>query len=139
MGFTVSRNLIVAVLLAVAAGAPPSAAEEARVPAAEAGQRIGLAKAAAQYCPAGVVTDKLKAFEAEYTGADGEVVKAEAEKVLEAWKQGTVCDENELDRHALSMCRTMRLRNCRAVWNQMGPQGGVMPGLVDADYSKVEE
>lgn len=113
-------------------------AGDAALPAAKAGELLGLAEAAAKFCPAGVVTEKGKALAKTYTGADAEAVATESAKVLEAWTLGAACDELKMDRTELTMCRTMRLRNCRAVWTQLGPDGTVIPGLVDTDYSKVE-
>ncbi len=108
--------------------------------AAEAGEKFGLVRAAAEFCPAGVVTEKGKAFAAPYeAGPEAAVFKAEVDKIVEAWRQGTRCVEGEMDRMQLAMCRTMHLRNCRAVWAQMGPDGAVLPGLIDADYSQTEK
>lgn len=104
----------------------------------EHGQLYGLALAAAEFCPGGVVTEKGKAYAAEFSGADADVFKAEADKVVAGWRAGTQCREGEMDRPQLAMCRTARLRNCRAAWIQLGPEGNVRPGTIDTDYSKLD-
>lgn len=135
----VSRLAVCCSILAVAPLVPVTTlAEEVPLSASIAGERYGLAMAASSYCPAGIITDKGKALGERFEGADAEAFKAQAEKVLEAWRTGSDCDEDKMDRYQLGMCRTMRLKNCRAVWTQLGPDGSVMPGLVDTDYSKVD-
>lgn len=122
-------------VLAAAAGADPL--PQPKTPA-EHGQLYGLALAAAEFCPGGIVTDKGKAYAAEFKGADGDVFNAEATKIVEAWRLGTKCPEIEMDRQQLAMCRTAHLRNCRAAWIQLGPDGSVRPGFIDTDYSKLD-
>lgn len=115
-------------------------AEDAPMSTAQAGQHYGLVRAAAEFCPAGVITEKGKVFAAPYeAGSDAATFKAEADKIVEAWRIGTHCPEGEMDRMQLAMCRTAHLRNCRAAWAQMGPEGAVLPGLIDTDYSKLDK
>lgn len=139
MTFRNDALAIATIFMAVASG-PAVMAEPLPQPqtVAEKGQLYGLALAAAEFCPAGVITDKAKAFAAEVQGADAAVFQAEADKIVAAWRLGTKCSELELDQNQLAMCRTAHLRNCRAAWIQLGPDGNVRPGFIDSDYSKVD-
>lgn len=121
--------------LGVTAGADPLPQPKTPV---EHGQLYGLALAAAEFCPGGIVTDKAKAYAAEFKGADGEVFNAEATKIVEAWRSGTKCPEAEMDRQQLTMCRTAHLRNCRAAWIQLGTEGSMRQGFIDTDFSKID-
>ena len=119
-------------LLAVTGATGAEAGDKPALTAAQAGQHYGLVRAAAEFCPGGIITEKGKAFAAPYdSGPDAATFKAEADKIVEAWRIGTRCVEGEMDRTQLSMCTSMHLKNCRAAWAQMGPTGSVLPGLID--------
>jgi hypothetical protein len=118
-------------LLTSAATADPAAAPDAAtapaVSALEAGARYGQALGAVEICYGSKVTDKAKALQAAYTGADLEAFQAQAAKIFEAWRKVKAC-ANQFDPN---QCKIIMDKSCLGAEAEIGAAGTAIPGLVD--------
>lgn len=128
--------IVMAVALAAsgAAGAAPEGEPEdaarsaiAQMTPHEVGSRYGQALGAVEICRGVQTTAKVPALNAVYSGADLETFKAQARKIYDAWirlKQCAIAEDP-------SECRVVIEESCAAAITDIGPKGGVFPGLLD--------
>lgn len=118
-----------AATLALAMGTTSArAGEAAAVPTAkDAGIRYGQALGVLEVCYGSKLTDKAKALEQAYSGADLETFKASAATVYEAWVKVRACS-NQKDPNT---CKIIMDRSCQMAEGEIGPAGNAMAGLVE--------
>lgn len=118
-----------AAALALAMGTNAArAGEAAAVPTAkDAGIRYGQALGVLEVCYGSKLTDKAKALEQAYAGADLETFKASAATVYEAWVKVRACS-NQKDPNT---CKIIMDRSCQMAEGEIGPAGNAMAGLVE--------
>lgn len=95
--------------------------------AREAGARYGQALGALELCYGAKMTDKAKALETAYTGADLERFKMRAAKTFEVWLKVKDC-QKQLDPN---QCKIIMDKSCLAAEAEIGTEGKIMPGLVE--------
>ena len=110
----------------VAAPAPVTG-ELPKLTAKDAGTRYGQALGAIEICYGSKVTDKAKALEADYAGAELEDFKTQAAKVLEKWLKVKDCRKQ----NDPNQCKIIMDKSCLAAEAEIGPAGTAMPGLVE--------
>lgn len=108
-------------LHALAAGEPQAGA------ARDDGLRYGQALGVLEVCHGSKMTDKGKALESKYTGADLESFKTAAAGTLEAWMKVRAC-ANQKDPNT---CKIIMDRSCQAAEREIGQEGNAIPGLVE--------
>jgi hypothetical protein len=94
------------------------------------GSRYGQALGAVEICHGASTTAKVPKLNSLYTGADLESFKAQATKIYDAWiklKQCTLVDPP-------SECKVIVEESCAAAIGEIGPDGSVLPGLVEAPH-----
>jgi hypothetical protein len=128
------RAVCTAAMLAYAAFIdmpPKSYAASADAPPApsvlEVGARYGQALGALEVCYGSKLTDKGKALETSFTGADRDKFNAQAAKIFEMWRQVKACT-NQRDPN---QCKIIMDKSCLAAEIEIGQAGTVMPGLVE--------
>jgi hypothetical protein len=92
------------------------------------GSRYGQALGAVEICHGASTTAKVPRLNTLYTGADLKSFKAQATKIYDAWiklKQCTLIDQP-------SECKVIVDESCAAAIGEIGPEGSVLPGLVEA-------
>jgi hypothetical protein len=118
-------------LLTLAAAADPAAAPATAgapaVSALEAGARYGQALGAVEICYGSKVTDKAKALQSAYTGAELEAFQTQAAKIFEAWRQVKAC-ANQFDPN---QCKIIMDKSCLGAEAEIGAAGTAIPGLVE--------
>jgi hypothetical protein len=131
---SVSHHAAIAATLVFATlGALPvtTYAEDAAAPPApsalEAGARYGQALGALEVCYGSKLTDKVKALEVSFTGADQDKFKTQAAKIFEMWQKVKGCT-NQRDPN---QCKIIMDKSCLAAENEIGQTGTAMPGLVE--------
>lgn len=123
------KALLTAVTLGLAAGASAARAGEATAATAakDAGIRYGQALGVLEVCYGSKLTDKARALEQTYSGADLETFKASAATVYEAWVKVRACT-NQKDPNT---CKIIMDRSCQMAEEEIGPAGSAMAGLVE--------
>jgi hypothetical protein len=124
----------VAVTISAAFFAGPALAETAPaadgsgpLTARDAGVRYGQAAGVAAVCENVHATEKAQQLIQNYSGADLDTFKVQADAVLAAWKKTLSC-ENAGDPN---QCRLAHQISCGEAYKEIGPEGKVMPGLVE--------
>jgi hypothetical protein len=121
---TIASMLATPALRAEPATAGPS---PPALSALEAGARYGQALGAVEICYGSKVTDKARALDASFTGADQEAFKTQAAKVFEAWRKVKVC-ANQFDPN---QCKIIMDKSCLGAEAEIGDNGSAIPGLVE--------
>ena len=123
------KAILAAVALGLAASAGAAHAGEATAPptAKDTGLRYGQALGVLEVCYGSKLTDKAKALEQTYSGADLEAFKAAAASVYEAWVKVRACT-NQKDPNT---CKIIMDRSCQMAEAEIGPAGNAMAGLVE--------
>ena len=123
------KAILAAVALGLAASAGAAHAGEAAAPptAKDTGLRYGQALGVLEVCYGSKLTDKAKALEQTYSGADLEAFKAAAASVYEAWVKVRACT-NQKDPNT---CKIIMDRSCQMAEAEIGPAGNAMAGLVE--------
>lgn len=106
---------------ATPAGAP-AAATEARA----AGARYGQALGAVEICVGSKVTGKAKGLGAAFKDGDLETYTQQAAKVYDTWLKVKDCRKDDPNQ-----CKIIMDKSCEAAEAEIGPDGTVMPGLVE--------
>lgn len=115
------------IALTLAAGfAGPILADGALSPK-DAGARYGQALGAVEICIGSKVTEKSKALEAGYSGADLDAFKLQAAKVFDAWLKVKACARSDDP----NQCKIIMDRSCEAAAAEIGASGSAIPGLVE--------
>lgn len=131
------RLIALAVFIALTPVVPLALAADAAKPQAasyndldnprDAGIRYGQAAGMAAVCLDMKPTAKAEALAGTFTGADLEKFKVQAETVLTSWKKMMACAHTSDP----NPCRVAFQMSCREGYNEIGPAGKVVPGLVD--------
>ncbi len=131
------RLIALAVIIALTPVVPLALAADAAKPQAagyndlanprDAGIRYGQAAGMAAVCLDMKPTAKAEALAGTFTGADLEKFKVQAETVLTSWKKMMACAHTSDP----NPCRVAFQMSCREGYNEIGPAGKVVPGLVD--------
>ena len=109
--------------------ATPDTATPAGAPAAEAraaGARYGQALGAVEICVGSKVTDKAKGLGAAFKDGDLETYTQQAAKVYDTWLKVKDCRKDDPNQ-----CKIIMDKSCEAAETEIGPDGTVMPGLVE--------
>ena len=125
----------------VATGSPLARAADTGQPTgtvtvAEAGTRYGQALAAERFCPGGRLTASARALhDAE---PDRATFDREAEKIVESWTAALSCLEADpATGRPIASCRRIKMLSCRQAWLEIGPEGTMMPGLLEQSLDGV--
>jgi hypothetical protein len=123
------KAILAAVALGLAASASAAHSGEATAPptAKDTGLRYGQALGVLEVCYGSRLTDKAKALEQTYSGADLEAFKAAAASVYEAWVKVRACT-NQKDPNT---CKIIMDRSCQMAEAEIGPAGNAMAGVVE--------
>jgi hypothetical protein len=125
---TCAAVIALAALAPTAAQSDPAPADPAAASSAlESGARYGQALGALEICFGSKLTDKAKALEASFTGADQDKFKTQAAKIFEMWQKVKACT-NQRDPN---QCKMIMDKSCLAAENEIGQAGTAMPGLVE--------
>lgn len=119
--------LTTAVALAAWPGTARAGEAVAAPDAKDAGLRYGQALGVIEVCYGSKLTDKARALEQAYSGADLETFKASAASVFEAWAKVRACS-NQKDPNT---CKIIMDRSCQMAESEIGPSGSAMAGLVE--------
>jgi hypothetical protein len=126
-----SHRIAAAAMLAfavfIALPSRADAADTAAPSVLEVGARYGQALGALEVCYGSKLTDKGKALEASFTGADQDKFKAQAAKIFDMWQKIKGCT-NQRDPN---QCKIIMDKSCLAAENEIGQTGTAMPGLVE--------
>lgn len=136
------RSLFWCAIALVAAGSPlahagdPGRQSAGTVTAAEAGTRYGQALAAERFCPGGRLTASARALhDAEQ---DRATFDREAAKIVESWTAALSCQEADpATGRPIASCRRIKMLSCRQAWLEIGPEGTMMPGLLEQSLDGV--
>lgn len=128
-----SKHSTLAGLLALLAfEAPAGAAGPQPVPIAEQGARHGQAMAAARICPGARTTPKAQALGTQLSPADRETFDRESARVVAAWTKAFSCkDVDPAQTREINGCRRAKILSCTAAWQEIGPEGVHLPGLLE--------
>jgi hypothetical protein len=107
---------------AEAAKAPPGSSE-----AREAGARYGQALGVLEICYGSKITAKGEALPQQFSGDTGELFKAQAAKVYDAWVKVKGCS-NQFDPN---QCKIIMDKSCLDAEKEIGSNGSAIPGLVE--------
>lgn len=130
------RAAAIAGLVVMAAALTPVSAGDAEggteaapgtASAKDAGVRYGQALGVLEVCHGSKLTEKARALEATFTGAELETFKASAAGVYQAWVNVRSCS-NQKDPNT---CKIIMDKSCLAAESEIGPKGSAMAGLVD--------
>jgi hypothetical protein len=118
-------------------GAGPSVADDQKPEAAvaagpvlaarEAGIRYGQAAGAAVVCEHTHATPKAENLIKTFSGDDLDAFKVQADTVLSAWKKTLTCE----DSGGPNQCRLSHQISCGEAYKEIGPEGKVVPGLIE--------
>jgi len=114
-------------LLMLGTGAAQAGEAAAASNPKDAGLRYGQALGVLEVCYGSKLTDKAKALEQTYAGADLEAFKAAAASVYEAWVKVRACS-NQKDPNT---CKIIMDRSCQMAEGEIGPSGNAIAGLVE--------
>jgi hypothetical protein len=106
--------------------APDPAAPAAASGARAAGARYGQALGAVEICIGSKVTDKAKALGDDFRDGDLETYTQQAAKVYDTWLKVKDCRKDDPNQ-----CKIIMDKSCEAAEAEIGPNGTVMPGLVE--------
>jgi hypothetical protein len=103
----------------------------------EAGLRYGQASGVAAACPSTIMTPKAEALRQLFKGADNEAFKAEAAKTFEVWTKALGCSNIDAETgRQNATCRHLKTISCRQAYGEIGPEGSVMPGLLEQTFAR---
>lgn len=137
------RSLFWCAIALVAAGSPLAHAGDAEQPggpvtAAEAGTRYGQALAAERFCPGGRLTASARALHGSRTDSDRATFDREAAKIVESWTAALSCQEADpTTGRPIASCRRIKMLSCRQAWLEIGPEGTMLPGLLEQSLDGV--
>ncbi len=106
--------------------ATPAGAPAAATDARAAGARYGQALGAVEICVGSKVTDKAKGLGAAFKDGDLETYTQQAAKVYDTWLKVKDCRKDDPNQ-----CKIIMDKSCEAAETEIGPDGTVMPGLVE--------
>ena len=95
--------------------------------AAQVGTRYGQAAGIALVCYGLKVTPAVDSLKSRFKGAEREVFDKQAKKILAAWKRTLRCE----DSGGPNECKLSHVWSCQQGLKELGPNGTVMPGLVE--------
>ncbi|WP_439542039.1 hypothetical protein [Hyphomicrobium sp.] len=130
--FVAAITATLAAAIAAGAEAPSTPAGTAvtlpaPLPPREAGARYGQALGVALICYGLRTTPALERLPSQYTGDARTEFDSESEKVLAAWREAGSCKKAG----GPNACRLVHAWSCRAALNEIGPEGAILPGLVE--------
>lgn len=126
------RPRLAALVLGSLAAAAAGARAQEPADAVSAGRRYGQALAVQAQCPGGKATAKAEALKARFSGAEAQVVTAEANRVVADWKAALGCVEADPETgRMIASCRKLKKVTCSQAWLEIGPEGSAVPGLVE--------
>lgn len=109
-----------------------SAAERPRIAAKELGIRHGQAIAAVRTCPGARLTAKAEGLETDLGRGDLAVFRDESDRILTAWANAFACtDVDPAQTREINGCRRAKILSCNQAWQEIGPDGMALPGLVE--------
>ncbi|MFA5955533.1 hypothetical protein [Hyphomicrobium sp.] len=120
-------NLTVAVSLISTCLGSGFAISETFSKALDAGARYGEALGAIEICDGAKLTDKAINLKSSFAGLDLDRFTAQAAKVYEAWANIKHC----VQPNDPNPCRIIIQKSCLEAISEIGPEGSVMPGLLD--------
>jgi hypothetical protein len=127
-------NTRIALALWFSAIASPSAlAADPRGSADEQGARHGQALAAAKICPGARTTAKLTALPASISSADKDAFEAASTRIIIAWDKAFSCQDIDSAQYPreINACRKSKILSCNSAWQEIGPEGSALPGLLE--------
>lgn len=120
---------LIASLAAVLAASSWAAAGEAD-DAVSAARRYGQASAVATHCPGGKVTAAGEALKAKHGGKPE--FDAEVARIKDEWAKALGCQEADPETGRMNeRCRKLKRLSCAEAWTEIGPEGRVLPGLIE--------
>jgi hypothetical protein len=99
----------------------------APLPPREAGARYGQALGVALICYGLRTTSALDRLPSQYAGDARTEFDSESEKTVAAWRETGSCKKAG----GPNACRLVHEWSCHAALNEIGPDGSVLPGLVE--------
>jgi hypothetical protein len=129
IALAIAGALAASVWSSVEAGtaAPETNLASPRLEAREAGARYGQALGVALVCYGLKTTPAVERLAAAYPEADQDTFRAEAERVLAAWRASSTCQKSG----GPNPCRLAHEWSCRDALREIGPDGTRLPGLVE--------
>ena len=94
---------------------------------AQVGTRYGQAAGIALVCYGLKVTPKVDKLKNKFSGADRTAFNTQAAKVLAAWEKTLRCENS----NGPNECKLSHTWSCQEGLKELGPQGTVLPGLVE--------
>lgn len=83
------------------------------------------------------MTPKAEALRQMFKGADNEAFKAEAAKTFEVWTKALGCSNIDAETgRQNATCRHLKTISCRQAYGEIGPEGSVMPGLLEQTFAR---
>lgn len=109
----------------------PSDAGEPPAPN-DSGAFYGVALAAAELCPGGVLTEQAKELPGKVDANARAAFQELADKTLAGWRSLFACREADPENGRPNTgCRRAKLMSCRQAWIDLGPEGTQMRGMID--------
>ena len=112
--------------LALATGA--SAAD---IDPREIGPRIGQAHSAAKICPGARLTPLAGSITTRVTASERAAFDSGVAEVTAAWTKAFDCVDVDPETKRELACRKMKILSCNAAWQEIGPEGTALPGLLE--------
>ena len=126
-----------AAALTISVPRPASPADTVVPPAAtlsvtELGARNGQALAAVRICPGARLTAKAETLGAGLAGSDLAMFRDESDRIVTAWARAFACrDVDPAQSRDINGCRRAKILSCTTTWQEIGPDGTALPGLLD--------
>lgn len=120
------KPIVVAYAIGLCAISSATGATAGKLEPREAGARYGQALGATLVCDGLRTTDAVPLLPATYADKDRQAFDREADKVLTAWREASIC-------HAAggpNPCRLAHIWSCRDALREIGPDGTKLPGLI---------
>jgi hypothetical protein len=122
--------LAFAILATSLAQTAPSGAAE--MSAADQGIRYGQALAAVRTCPGARLTPKAIALEQGVALTDRGTFRDASDRIVAAWANAFACkDVDPAQTRDINGCRRAKILSCTTTWQEIGPDGTALRGLLE--------
>jgi hypothetical protein len=112
--------------------AQPAASDAAELSAADQGIRYGQALAAVRTCPGARLTPKAAALEQGVAIAERGAFRDASDRIVAAWANAFACkDVDPAQTRDINGCRRAKILSCTTTWQEIGPEGTALPGLLE--------
>lgn len=98
----------------------------------ERGARHGQALAAARFCPGARLSDEAEKLQITLNKSERVVFNENSQKVKASWEKAFQCtDVDPAQTREINGCRRAKIISCTMTWQEIGPEGTALPGLLE--------